>query len=86
MNISFPGIEGETLLLQLDAKGIMVSTGSACSTGSLEPSHVLKEIGLAEEALRGSIRFTLGRGTTSEQIEKVLLELPLIVDELKRMG
>ena len=78
-NFSFIGIEGETLLLDLDAKGISASTGSACSSGSLEPSHVLMALGLPHEMAHGSLRMTLGRGTTDEQVDYVLEVLPEIV-------
>lgn len=68
-NFSFTGIEGESLLLRLDAKGIAVSTGSACSSHSLKPSHVLLAIGLKPEDAHGSLRITLGRGNTEEDID-----------------
>lgn len=85
-NFSFIGIEGETLLLDLDSKGISASTGSACSSGSLEPSHVLLAMGLSHEMAHGSLRMTLGRGTTEEQIDYVLDELPEIVARRRSMS
>ena len=85
-NFSFIGIEGETLLLDLDAKGISASTGSACSSGSLEPSHVLMALGLSHEMAHGSLRMTLGRGTTDEQIDYVLEVLPEIVARRRSMS
>ena len=85
-NFSFIGIEGETLLLDLDAKGISASTGSACSSGSLDPSHVLMAIGLTHEQAHGSLRMTLGRGTTEEQIDYVLNVLPGIVAHRRAMS
>ncbi|MDR3265623.1 MAG: cysteine desulfurase NifS [Synergistaceae bacterium] len=85
-NFSFIGIEGETLLLDLDSKGISASTGSACSSGSLDPSHVLMAIGLTHEQAHGSLRMTLGRGTTGEQIDYVLEVLPEIVARRRKMS
>ena len=78
-NVAFPGAEGETLLMSLDLQGVAVSTGSACSSGSLEPSHVLQAMDLAEEFLQGALRFSMGRSTTSEDIDYVLQILPDIV-------
>ena len=85
-NFSFIGIEGETLLLDLDSKGISASTGSACSSGSLEPSHVLLALGLSHEMAHGSLRMTLGRGTTGEQVDYVLNVLPEIVARRRSMS
>ena len=85
-NLVIKGIEGESMLLQLDNKGIAVSTGSACSSGSLEPSHVLLSIGLAPEIAHGSLRVTLGRFTTAEDVEYLLTELPPIVERLRAMS
>src|SRR5213079_147149 len=67
-NLTFPGIEGEALVISLDLKGICVSTGAACSSGAVEPSHVLTAIGLPAEDARASIRFSLGRHTTESEI------------------
>lgn len=86
VNISFLGIEGESMILHLDSKGICASTGSACSSHSLEPSHVIKALGLSDEASHGSLRFTLGRHTKEEDINKVLKELPKIVEALRKIS
>ena len=85
-NFSFIGIEGETLLLDLDRAGIYGSTGSACSSGSLDPSHVLMAIGLSHELAHGSLRLTLGEETTEEDIQYVLSVLPGIVEERREMS
>ena len=86
VNFSFIGVEGETLLLDLDAKGICASTGSACSSDSLDPSHVLLALGLKHEMAHGSLRFTLGRLTTDEQIDYLLEVLPEIVARRRAMS
>ncbi len=86
INFSFIGVEGETLLLDLDAKGICASTGSACSSESLDPSHVLLALGLKHEMAHGSLRFTIGRLTTDEQIDYVLEVLPEIVSRRRAMS
>jgi cysteine desulfurase len=85
-NMVIKGVEGEAMLLQLDNKGIAVSTGSACSSGSLEPSHVLLSIGLAPEIAHGSLRVTCGRFTTTEDVEYLLEVLPPIVERLRAMS
>jgi cysteine desulfurase len=85
-NLVIKGIEGEAMLLQLDNKGIAVSTGSACSSGSLEPSHVLLSIGLPAEIAHGSLRVTVGRFTTEADVEYLLEVLPPIVDRLRAMS
>ncbi len=85
-NFSFSYIEGESLVLRLSAKGIAASTGSACSSKKLEPSHVLLAIGLNPVDAHGSLRLTLGRDTTQEDIDYVCEVLPLIVDELRQMS
>ena len=85
-NISFINAEGEAILLNLDMEGIAASTGSACTSGSLSPSHVLISMGLKPEQCHGSIRFTLGRETTEEEIDKVLEVLPPIIDKLRKMS
>jgi cysteine desulfurase len=79
-------IEGEAMLLKLDALGIEVSTGSACSSGSLEPSHVLLALGISPQDAHGSLRLTVGRLTTDEQIDYVIDHLPGVVEELRRMS
>jgi cysteine desulfurase len=85
-NISFLYIEGESLILSLDAKGVAVSSGSACTSGSLDPSHVLMSMGMDHQQAHGSLRMTLGRSTTEEDIDYVLEVLPEIVDRLRAMS
>ncbi|NQV12807.1 MAG: cysteine desulfurase NifS [Parcubacteria group bacterium] len=85
-NIRFDKIEGESIMLHLDFEGIAVSTGSACTSGTLEPSHVLLAIGVAKEQAHGSIRFTLGKDTSEADIKKVLEVLPPIVKKLRQMS
>ena len=84
LNVSFEGLDGETLLMNLDLKNIYVSTGSACTAGSVEPSHVLLAMGIPEKMARAAIRFSPGRFTTKEDIDIVLHELPLIVERLRK--
>lgn len=79
-------VEGESMLLQLDAAGFMVSSGSACASGSLEPSHVLLAMGLGAEEAHGSIRVSLGRENTDEEIDAFLDAFPPIVDKLRQMS
>lgn len=86
VNICFEGIEGESLLLLLDAKGIEASSGSACASGSLEPSHVLLSIGLPKEVAHGSLRISLGESNTMEQIDYIIEELPKIVEKLRNIS
>lgn len=85
-NFSFSYIEGESLLLMLDMKGIAGSSGSACSSGSLDPSHVLMAIGLNHETAHGSLRLTIGNENNEEQIDNVLEALPEIVAKLREMS
>jgi cysteine desulfurase len=85
-NFCFEYIEGESLLLNLDIKGIAGSSGSACSSGSLEPSHVLLAIGLPHEIAHGSLRLSLGEINTEEDVDYVLQVLPEIVDRLRQMS
>jgi cysteine desulfurase len=85
-NISFRGIEAEALLIALDLEGIAVSTGSACSSGTLEPSHVLRAMGLTPQRAQSSIRFSLGLGNTEEQITRVVESLPPIVSKLRQLS
>jgi len=85
-NISFRFIEGEGLLINLDMQGVAVSTGSACSSGSLEPSPVIRALGRSDELARGSIRFSLGKDTTDEDITYVLEVLPRAVENLRRLS
>jgi cysteine desulfurase len=86
VNVSFIDIEGEAAVLYLDAKGIMASTGSACASTSLDPSHVILATGLSYEAAHGSIRFTLGHATTEEDVDYVIKEMPAIVERLRLMS
>ena len=85
-NISFEFIEGESILLSLDFEGICASSGSACTSGSLDPSHVLLAIGLPPEKAHGSLRTTLGAASTEEDVEKLLNELPPIIERLRNMS
>ena len=82
-NISFDGVEAESLLIALDLEGIAVSTGSACSSGTLEPSHVLRAMGFSPHRTQNSIRFSLGLGNTEAEIDHVLAVLPNIVARLR---
>jgi cysteine desulfurase len=84
-NMSFQGVDGESLLIALDLKGIAVSTGSACASGSLEPSHVLTALGLAREEVRGSLRFSLSAYTTRDEIDYVIAALEETVGRLRQM-
>ncbi|MEX2270622.1 MAG: cysteine desulfurase family protein [Vicinamibacterales bacterium] len=84
-NISFEGIEAESLLIALDLEGVAVSTGSACSSGSLEPSHVIKAMGLPQYRGTSSIRFSLGLGNTVEEVDFVIARLPALVDKLRAL-
>jgi len=86
MNISFDYVEGESILLNLDMKGIAASTGSACSSGSLEPSHVLLALGICAATAQGTIRFSLGRANTEEDVDYLLSELPSIITRLRAMS
>jgi len=86
INVSVDFVEGESMLLNLDLEGIAASTGSACSSSTLEPSHVLLALGLSHEQAHGSLRFTLGRENTEEDIEQVLEVLPRILARLRAMS
>lgn len=83
LNVSFPGAEGEAILLSMDLEGIDVSTGSACASGDLEPSHVLVATGVGPELAHGSIRFSMGNETTVEEIDYVLEKVPPIIARLR---
>lgn len=85
-NMCVEYIEGEAMILRLDMSGISCSSGSACSSTSMEPSHVLKSIGLAPEFAHGALRFTLGKFTTAEEIDQVLSLLPGIVEKLRSIS
>ncbi len=86
LNLSFEGADGESLLLGLDVEGVAVSTGSACSSGSLEPSHVLLAMGVPPNLAQCSLRFSLGRGNTEEDIAYVLEVLPGVVERIRRVS
>jgi cysteine desulfurase len=86
LNVSFEGAEGEAILLYLDLEGIAVSTGSACASGSLDPSHVLLATGLGPEHAHGSIRISLGRLNTMDDVEYVLDRLPPIIAKIREMS
>ena len=86
VNFSFRFVEGESLLIMLDMKGICASSGSACTSGSLDPSHVLLAIGLPHEIAHGSLRMTLGEDTTKEDIDVVVDALKEIVQNLRNMS
>ena len=86
VNFSFKYIEGESILLMLDINGIAASSGSACTSGSLDPSHVLLAIGLPHEIAHGSTRFSLSNETTSEDVDYVMSVLPGIVERLRKMS
>ena len=85
-NISFRFIEGEGLLISLDLQSIAVSTGSACSSGTLEPSPVIQALGRTDEVARGSIRFSFGKDNTEEDVDYVLKVLPQVVDRLRQLS
>ena len=82
-NISFERVEAESLLIALDLEGIAVSTGSACSSGTLEPSHVLKAMGLSPHRTQNSLRFSLGMFSTQEEVDRVIEVLPRLVEKLR---
>jgi cysteine desulfurase len=84
-NISFDGVEAESLLIALDLEGIAVSTGAACSSGTLEPSHVLRAMGVPQARTRNSLRFSLGGGTSMDEINAVIGIVPDLVAKLRRL-
>jgi cysteine desulfurase len=86
LNMSFSGVDGEAMLLNLDLKGVAVSTGSACSSGAAEPSHVLMAMGIEPLLAQASLRFSFGRDNTDEQIDRVVDILPDIVNRLRGLG
>ena len=86
VNFSFQFIEGEALLIMLDMKGICASSGSACTSGSLDPSHVLLAIGLPHEIAHGSLRLTVSEENTMEEMDKVVNEVKAVVERLRAMS
>jgi len=86
VNLGFKYIEGESIVLDLDMEGIATSTGSACSSKSLDPSHVLLAIGLKHEDAHGSLRVSLGRFTTEEDVDYFLEKLPGVIERLRKMS
>jgi cysteine desulfurase len=84
-NISFDGVEAESLLIALDLEGFAVSTGSACSAGTLEPSHVLRAMGLPAHRTQNSIRFSLGAGNTEADVDQLVAKLPTLVEKLRTL-
>lgn len=85
-NLVFPGVEGEALLIALDLRGLACSTGAACSSGAVEPSHVLTAIGLPAEEARASLRFSLGRHTTQADIDFAMQVIPAVVAQLRQLS
>lgn len=85
LNVSFESVEGESLILRLDMEGICVSTGSACTSGSMEPSHVLAALGLPPRLAQGTVRFSLGRNTTEEEIDTVITKLPNVIKQMRSL-
>ena len=83
MNFCFEGIEGESLLLWLDAKGVAASSGSACTSGSLDPSHVLLALGLPHEIAHGSLRLSLTADNTAAEVDHILEVVPQVVEYLR---
>ena len=86
LNVTFMNIEGEAMLLYMDEYGIMCSTGSACTSESLEPSHVLRAMGMSYEMAHGSIRFTFGRSNTKVDVDYIMKYLPAIVAVLREIS
>ena len=84
-NISFDGVEAESLLIALDLEGFAVSTGSACSSGTLEPSHVLRAMGLPMHRTQNSIRFSLGAGNTEAEVDALIAKIPGVVEKLRTL-
>ena len=85
-NVSFDRVEAESLLIALDLEGIAVSTGSACSSGTLEPSHVLRAMGFSPHRTQNSIRFSLGTENTADEIDRIVCALPRVVEKLRRLS
>ena len=85
LNVSIEAVEGESLILRLDMEGICVSTGSACTSGSMEPSHVLAALGLPPRLAQGTVRFSLGRNTTETEIDDVIAKLPKVIQQMRTL-
>lgn len=85
LNVSFENVEGESLILRLDMEGICVSTGSACTSGSMEPSHVLAALGLPPRLAQGTVRFSLGRDTNAAEIDAVIATLPKVIQQMRAL-
>jgi len=85
-SLSFPGAGGEALMISLDLQGIACSTGAACSSGSTEPSHVLLAVGLSREEARSTLRFSLGRPTTPEEIDYAISVIPTAVERIRALA
>lgn len=85
-NLAFPDVEAEAVLLMMDQAGICASSGSACTTGSIEPSHVLTAMGLSRDLARGSVRFSLGRYNTDDEVDFVLEKLPPMIQRLRALA
>jgi cysteine desulfurase len=85
-NMTFPFIEGEAMVIALDLKGIACSTGAACSSGAVEPSHVLMALGLAPEDARATLRLSLGHQTTQEEIDFALETIPPVIERLRQLS
>lgn len=86
LNISFEFVEGESLILRLDMEGICVSTGSACTSGSMEPSHVLAALGIQPQLAQGTVRFSLGRDNSEAEIDDVIEKVPKIIEQMRGMS
>ena len=86
VSVCFRYVEGESILLNLDSKGIAASSGSACTSGSLDPSHVLLALGLSSEVAHGSVRLSLGLNNNEEQVDYFLEVMPEIIDKLREMS
>ena len=86
INLSFPGAEGESIILSLDLKGVAASSGSACTSGATEPSHVLTAMGVPLERGQAAVRFSMGRVTTREHMDYVIEVLPPIIERLRAMS
>jgi cysteine desulfurase len=86
LNVRIPGVDGETVLFSLDLAGVAASAGSACTTGNTEPSHVLLAMGLAPNACKASLRFTVGRSNTEDQIDRAIQALVASVERMRAVA